>query len=412
MSDYYTAAFLRKTSSKTKPWRGILKYADEDGEPRQVSKTFGETVRTKTQAQAALEAWRADMESLRAAPDAGLSTATYVSRYLDVLESTGSVEGSTLVAYRSVATHIRDAFSDVPLRDLAPAQVQEWEIGLLDSGLSPSTVGKAHRLLKQVCKHAVNVHDLTWNPCEPVRPPKRPRTEPNALVADGRARVVSLLDSMGPTPLGTAASLALYAGMRRGEVCGLRWKDVDLERAEVRVSQVIGLRKGGAYVKEPKTGGSRRTIPLAPQLVRVLERRRDAMRPRWREAMLKIGLSASDAAFGNAYVIGHEDGTPASPSVIGKEWMTIAKSLGIVGNQGEVCSFHDLRHSFATAAVSGGADIKSVSSILGHSNAAMTLNIYASADADAKRRAAEIVGAAMVPSSQADIMELATASGE
>ena len=94
-------------------------------------------------------------------------------------------------------------------------------------------------------------------------------------------------------------------------------------------------------------------------------------------------------------MLGKVDGSNLAPHALWEAWKAIAASLGLVGTQGKVPTFHDLRHTFATAAISEGVDVKSVSSILGHTNAAMTLNIYASADPDAKRRAAETVSEAM-----------------
>ena len=106
---------------------------------------------------------------------------------------------------------------------------------------------------------------------------------------------------------------------------------------------------------------------------------------------MEAGLPFSN----DLYVLGKVDGSNLAPHALWEAWKVIAASLGLVGTQGKAPTFHDLRHTFATAAISEGVDVKSVSSILGHPNAAMTLNIYASADPDAKRRAAETVSEAM-----------------
>lgn len=89
------------------------------------------------------------------------------------------------------------------------------------------------------------------------------------------------------------------------------------------------------------------------------------------------------------FVLGRIDGTYMNPHTLWREWKAIAKSLGLVGTEGKTPVFHDLRHTFATVAIKSGADVKSVSSILGHANTAMTLNIYASEDPEAKRRTME-----------------------
>lgn len=391
-SNYYSSAFLRKGRTKQRPWRGILKHTNEDGTSTQVSMTFDETVRTKTQANAALEKWRSKMEAEHATPDATLTVAEYVTNYIDEQERSRSIEDSTVLDYRNMSKHIVSRFSDVALKDLSPSQVRAWEASMLESGLSPITVGKAHRLLKMVCKSAVDDHVLIWNPCDPVKPPKRPAGEPNALTGEQLARFMTMLDSMGPTKLATAAALALFAGLRRGEVCGLRWSEVDLEHAEVRISQAIGIRKGGSYVKAPKSAKGRRTVAIPQQLVPILRDRLRVSRDAW-DAMVKaLGITPSDEAFLHTYVIGDADGTPASPALLTREWNAFSRNVPIIGNQGRHASFHDLRHSFVTAAIAGGADVKSVSSLSGHSDASMTLNTYASADGDAKRAAAVRLG--------------------
>jgi integrase len=91
------------------------------------------------------------------------------------------------------------------------------------------------------------------------------------------------------------------------------------------------------------------------------------------------------------YVLGGVDGSSMSPAMVLKGWRTLSDSMGLVGTQGKRPTFHDLRHTFATYAIAEGVDVKTVSSILGHSNAAMTLNIYASADPNSKRAAAATI---------------------
>lgn len=83
------------------------------------------------------------------------------------------------------------------------------------------------------------------------------------------------------------------------------------------------------------------------------------------------------------------------PGTLCRQWKSVAELLGLKGSEGRRVTFHDLRHTWATVAVASGADIKTVASNLGHANAAMTLNIYASADPDAKRRAASIMDGAI-----------------
>ena len=257
------------------------------------------------------------------------------------------------------------------MSDLTTAMVQKWEGGLIKRGLSASTVGKAHRLLKMICKHAVEVHDLTWNPCDAVKPPRRKAPDPNSLSAQDGARLAMTLAVMEPTPVVTAATLSLFSGMREGEVAGLRWRECDFDNKVIHVRESIGTASGGAFSKTPKTSGSRRDVPLTDQMRTALEARRAKMTEECEEAGIDTNSDDFEAYFGSLYVLGTADGRWHNPTSLS---------------------------SFATRAIAAGADVKSVASVLGHANAAMTLNIYASADPDATARASRLVSRELEPS--------------
>ena len=393
-----TSAYIKRLVNRPgKPWQGNLKFRDPSNRDKykSVSKTFDRSkVKTKAQAMRALEAWRAQVEQEAAAPDAGKLVAEYVADYVSNLEAAKSVEPSTIKGYRSTLEYIKDGFEGITIRDLKPQHVQAWERGLIDDGLSSSTVGKAHRLLKQVCKYAVEVEDLRRNPCDPVKPPQRTRTEPNALDSDGRAKVLGVLSNMELEPLSVAAYIALFTGMRRGEICALTWADIDLERNEITVSKALGAGVGGTYLKTPKTG-KRRVIPFSKQLGEILARYRAVKRAEWVRANFMEDAPTTDSEFSKQYVLGTPDGRFCNPTRLGKDWQSLSKLYRFIGTENRACTFHDLRHTYATIAIANGADVRSVAANLGHANVAMTLNTYASADAEAKRRAAEKVGAAL-----------------
>lgn len=345
------SAFLRKNGRK---WTAVLKYRDGE-KVRQKTKAL--SARTRSDAMRQLEAFRAEFEC--AGPSC--SVAEYARAYVEGLD----VEPSTRSNYTYTLLHIDEL--DMPLMNLSPPAASGWESRLLASGLSPSTVGKAHRLLKQALSHAVDVGDIQSNPMDRVKPPKRPRAIPNALDSSGRDRLLSLLEDMAPSPFRTAVLLAICTGMRRGEICALRWSDVDLDSMEIHVRRSIGLGAAGAYEKPPKTQSGMRTIPIPDMLLQALR-----------------------TPHSGPYVLGDR---PYSPGRLTKEWQSFARAFGIYGTEGP-CTFHDLRHTYATVAIANGADVRSVSSILGHSSAAMTLDVYASPDAEAKRRTASLVDSA------------------
>ncbi len=399
MEDGYSAGSVRKHGKR---WQAVV-YKRENGGRKQIAKTLsveckpgkGDNTGKKT-AMAEMAAWRSELlEADRAGVPAQASVAPcaetvweYCTRYVADMEARRLIEASTVRDYLHMLKYLNDDMRDTPLCDLTPAQIERWQTELLSvRGLSAATVKKAHRVLRQCMRHAVEMEEIDRDPTARVKPPRPPRKEPNALDAAGRARLVAALAAMGPTPLKAGASLALYAGMRIGEVCGLRWRNVDLSAGVVHVREAIGSGLGGTYSKEPKTGGSRRDIPMPEALAEIVRERR--------AAVLDECMAAGIALSPDMYVCGRIDGAYMNPTTLTKQWGTIAEAFGLIGTQGTVCTFHDLRHTFATTAIAEGADVKSVSSILGHANAAMTLNVYAAADPEAKRAAMERVNEAM-----------------
>lgn len=375
----YSSGRVERRKAPHKGWRAVLDY--EEGGKRK-RKTRSLDARTKTEANRQMNAWWAEMEAeaeRRAAepptPAEEASSVTvgeWVSDQIAQMGAVGSITPTTVAGYRHSAK-LLSPIAGTPLDRLDRAAVAGWMAGLTGRGLSSSTVGKSFRLLKQCMSIAVRDEMLLRNPCDGVRPPKREKVRPgiNALDSAERSRLKALLASVEPDPMVVGASVALYTGLRRGEVCGLRWRDVDLDRGVLWVRKAIGVADGRTYLKDSKTGHDR-DVALPATLV-------DALRE-WR----------GDPRSGEVYVVGRGDRW-ADPSVLGREWGVFAKLNGVRGTEGRLCTFHDLRHTWATAAVAAGIDIKTVSSNLGHANAAMTLNIYASADPEAKRRAAEVM---------------------
>lgn len=341
-------------------------------------------------------------------PGANTTVGEYISSFIDDLEASQNVERRTVRDYRGIAKRIAAGFEGVVLRDLTPTMIQKWENSLTASGLAATTVIKYHRLLSEACKHAVNVDVLIKNPCQAVKTPKRQAPLPNSLTAEGYARLAATLDNMEPTPLVTAAAIAMHTGMRQGEVCGFRWRCYDPEARTIQVEESIGVAHGGTYSKAPKTKSSRRAVPVSPQLATILERRRIAMVSELQEA----GITLGSEEFGKLYVVGFVDGRYRDPLRICKEWKTLSGAFGLSGTQGRAITFHDLRHSFATRAIAAGADVKAVAAVLGHTNAAITLNVYADADPESKRRASDLVSHAIAAQGEVEpFAELAEVEG-
>lgn len=288
-------------------------------------------------------------------------------------EESGSIEPSTAYHYRKDARVISRYIGDIRINDLGIPEVNAWVANMVDDGLAPRTITKPFRLLSQALKFAKAQDLITKNPCEFCKPPKIQRKAVTALSREDRTRMLGLVQKSLSTPVHLAVALALTTGMRREEICGLRWSDITSE-GSITVARAIGIRKGGCYVKSPKTKESYRTIPLVPWLASFLAMRYEA-------SVQELNIVGSP--LGDPYILGTQepDSRVYQPNRLSHEFRTFCNTHGFE------CEFHDLRHTFASMLIAQGVDVRTVASLLGHSNVAETLNIYAEADPDAKRSA-------------------------
>lgn len=382
---------------------------DEDGNKEQ-------TTRNIRKAKRALDAWRAAVEGT---PLGGRSMVPdYIST--DLAGREGSIQGSTMRKYREYVSMMRRSpLANVQMRDLTTAGVRAWvqwmklEGGSDGSGLRPSTIKTAYSLLSLTCRRAVENGHMSSNPCvkgllkdETPVPQTRADVDagrPNALDVDGVRRANALLDGTGNGRLRIGARLALACGLRSQECCGLLWRDVDLDRGTLVVSGAIGRGGGRTYDKEPKTPDSKRTVLIPSPGVAELRAWRDHQRARWQ--VLAEGQESAEGIppFDECYVVGWPDGRFMTPHALSNAWTRLAKQGDedgpLVGTRGRRCTFHDLRHSYATHAIANGADVRSVAALMGHKDASVTLRIYADALPDAKARAVDAISATLTAGS-------------
>lgn len=390
-------------------WQLVIEYTTPYDEPgtkyKRTTKNLDRSkVTTKEQAERQLKRFRdetarklAEMpEPKHTALDASTTVPEYVERVTKQREAAEKHEQSTRYSHGFALNHIREGFKGVTLGELKASDVTAWIAGMNERGLSPATIAKSYRLLRAALDVAVDDETIPNNPAakRSVKLPKAGKEQPNVLDAAGRLAIIDELEKLERTPPVLAAYIALYTGMRRGEICGITWADVDLNAATIAVNKTVAIQQGGTYIKAPKTERGRRVVPMPSQLVPILAAHRLAMYEEWAALMERAGVEPSAAHFSALYVIGLLDGRYYNPTLLGKEWNAIAKNHKLKGTQGRVITLHDLRHTYATVAVAGRADVKSVSGNLGHATTAVTLDVYAADDEEAQRQTAETVGAA------------------
>ena len=345
-------------------------------------------------------------ESERAAlPSANMTVEDVCKKFIDMMEQGQHIQRSTVKSYRLCAKHVAEGFPNVMLCDLKSTAIEEWETKAVAGGHSGTTVLKWHRLLSEVCKWAVNHEIIDKNPCSKIRAPSKNPPQPNTFDLNGAARFLMTLDLLTPSPVVTASAMALCCGLRNGEICGTRWRAYDEEHHEIIVEESIGS-AGGYYQKVPKSNKSRR-VPVQPALARMLDKRKRYML----EELQESGINLSETEFGNLYIVGYIDGRYRNPTRMAREFKTLAESLDLRGWRGRRMTLHGLRDTLASCSIASGADVRSVSALLGHSDPGFTLQVYADALPEAKANAVRTYMAAM--ESQGDVKpyaELASTS--
>jgi integrase len=293
-----------------------------------------------------------------------------------------------LERYRELAAkQIIPHLGTIALQALRPAQIEAWHSTLLRAGganggpLSPRTVGHAHRLLHSVLEHAARLEVVGRNVASVVSPPKVDRVEIEILTAEQINAVLARLADHSLLPI---VSMALGTGMRRGELCGLAWGAVELDKAMmVRVERSLEETRAGLRFKSPKTANGRRTISLAQGTVAMLREHR--ARQLEQRLLLGLGRLADDDL-----VFARPDGSPYPPDTLSRDWWRVVSSLDLPR-----IMFHALRHSHASALIAAGLDVVSVSKRLGHGSPTITLNVYSHLFDRADTRAAAAIDAVL-----------------
>ncbi|HLG66561.1 MAG TPA: tyrosine-type recombinase/integrase [Acidimicrobiales bacterium] len=286
-----------------------------------------------------------------------------------------------------ITTYVTPTLGKVPLAKLRTAQLDRFYGQLREKGgqdgkaLSAATVRQVHAIVRRALQQGVRWGWIATNPASLASPP---RVRSRELAPPEPAEVVTLIqaaESADPD-LGCFLHLAATTGARRGELCGLRWKDVDLDAGTLTISRsVVEAAHSVLVEKDTKTHASRR-LALDPDTVDSLRRHRKRVDER---------VGACDAELSeNAYVFSAEpDGTrPWAPNDVTKDFIRLRNRAGLT-----TVRLHDLRHFAATRLLAAGVPVRTVSGRLGHSNAAMTLDVYAHFVEESDREAAATLGA-------------------
>ena len=291
-----------------------------------------------------------------------LTTGAYLQQWLDSY-ARSHVRPLTLWRYRGIVErHLVPAIGNVPLTSLQPLHVQQAHNQALAAGLSARSIVQHHRVLSEALKHAEQWGMASRNVARLVTPPRLAYKEARFLDA---AEARRLIEAARSTPYYALIDLGLATGLRRGELLGLQWRDIDLERGSVQVSRALQHIPGaGLQLHDVKSTRSRRQLALSPSAVLVLRAHRDQAEAVQAEAGAELEPSA--------FVFCHPTGRPLSPNTVSHVFQRVAMVAGIDG-----AGFHSLRHSHASLLLAQGANLKDIQILLGHSTIAITGDLYA-----------------------------------
>jgi integrase len=329
------------------------------GKRRQITKSG---FRTRKECQAALIKVLDQINERTYARPTRLTVAKYIEDWLGGCD----VRPTTLARYRSiVAVHLVPGLGHLKLVDLTPADLKRLYAALRDRGLSVKTVRHVHSVIHKALSDACDLDLLSRNVADRVRPPKaRTAKELGAdLACWSPAQLRAFLAHVRGDRLYAAWRLAAQSGMRRGELVGLRWQDVDLDAGTVRVAATRVMVSYTVQVSDPKTEKGRRTFAVDPDTAAALK----AWRLTQTQERLRVGPGWQDSG----YLFTNADGSPIHPQRFSDWFHQRTKAAGLPRIR-----LHDVRHSYATAGLAAGVPLKVMSARLGHANTAITADLY------------------------------------
>ena len=345
-------------------WTFVANATMEGPQPRRQHTKGG--FATKREAEAGLRAFQASVDRGEVQRQSKITVKDYLLRWLAAVEPSLAVtaSGTYRILMRCyVLPHLGERELTALRQDHL---IQTYRVLLTRGGrdgraLSPTTVRTVHRVLTKALNDAVRDGVLVRNPSTNVPLPKP--VQPNLQVWN-RAQIAAFLPVASQDRLYAAWLLALLCGLRRGELAGLRWCDVDQQERSIRiVSQRTTDASSRVIVKDPK-GTSRRTVDLGPVLLEALRAHFD----RTTRERQQYGLPApgqDDLVFLQA------DTSPYHPDRLRQLFQALARQAGV-----PVIRLHDARHSCATLALDAGLHPKVVQQLLGHSSWGVTMDLY------------------------------------
>ena len=319
------------------------------------------------------------------------TVARYLMRWLELRSAGGAIKESTADSYLRTLKLALPLIGHLPLQGLTADHLDQAYRSLLQTGgreglgRSPRTVRYVHTVIRKALADAERKGLISRNPALRADPPTNSSAKANERVVWSLRETQAFLAWRGlPTYRSVAWELGLGTGLRRGELAGLRWDDLEDGRLHVRRTRTTASHR--VVESTPKTARSVRSVQLPADLLQTLRS--------WRAEQGQLFLRTGQRC---EYVLTDDRLNPWHPDALGRAWTRDAATAVQAGVVGARMTLHDCRHWHATQLVRAGVDLNTVSNRLGHATPAFTLSIYGHSDDEQDRQAAATIGALMKP---------------
>ena len=336
---------------------------------------------TKKEAERAMHEFIRELEKGYYVTNEKITVSEWIGTWLEVFIEP-NVSPTTLSKYQGmIRRYITPLLGAVQVQELKPLAIQAWVNGLKTSPasgkkLSASTIKHTYHILKGAMDKAVQAGIIPVSPCNGITLPKGQKK--HAVIYD-QAQIQQLIQAAKGTEMELVIDMELCLGLRRGELLGLQWCDIDWENSQVRIIRNRVVVNGKSVEKEPKTAAGIRTLDVPQPLMAKLKRHKAACAER--------RLAMGRAYTVTDYVIVHPDGKPVYPEYLSQMLTKLQKKAGL-----PKCRFHDLRHLCASIMLLQKVDVKVAQERLGHKDITTTMNIYSHVMPSSAKEAAEKIG--------------------
>ena len=301
-----------------------------------------------------------------------------LARWLDHIETRGRAP-KTLVENRRMAAAIAEELGAKELQKLKGSDLDAYYDRLSRRGLSATSVRRYHAVCSAALNQGVRWGLLERSPAAQASPPTMERNEPDAPTPEEIKLLIERAEEEDPE-LAALLFVAATTGCRRGELCGLRWSDVDFEKGVLLVRRSVSDLPGRVEIRSTKTGHIRK-MALDSATLSVLE----LLRERGGARSAALGVTLDPDAY--LWTSSPDGMSPLRPGGVTSRFIALRNDLGLTHIR-----LHHLRHFAATVMLAGGVDVRTVAGRLGHSRPTLTLQTYAHVMDATDRRAAEVVG--------------------